>query len=457
MKKPLSTPLRRFPRYFEILLSQSLMNRDYIYYWILSSIIAVAMVNATHWISWILFTFVMLLFGLAGIASCVYPVDKALETIGLDYSTGYGTPKWLIDCKYPKKQDIIRISSAGYDAPDFEKFSNHLASRLRSPIKAIRKPSPSVPIIEIVLKRSSTPKVLPFSSLPLGELNQGEFFVGKSEDELVRLNLSKMIHMLVAGQTGSGKTQYLRQLIATLLTCTRQSHVCLIDMKGGVDFQSFIGVQNFELVTTHDSASVLLADVVKLFEKRRDYLLKKKKTNWAELSQKALLEDSDLKGLPIGPLVVVVDELAELSKKATQASAKSDLQNQLATIARLARFTGIHLILGTQRPDKSTIDMQSKDNLPTRVCFSVPSVTASNLVLGDMSASSLGNHPGRAVFQFQGNKVVQTPLIEDSTIESQMTSLKEKLTQSKYARVVLAENKAVGTSTAPVGVVHVNQ
>ncbi|MDR3607568.1 MAG: hypothetical protein P4M08_09325 [Oligoflexia bacterium] len=105
--------------------------------------------------------------------------------------------------------------------------------------------------------------------------------------------------------------------------------------------------------------------------------------------------------------------------------------------------TAIHLVLGTQRPDKNTIDMQSKDNLPTRICFSVPSVTASTLVIGDMTASTLGNHPGRAVYQLSGSKLVQAPLISNPRLDTLLGQQTEMLKQAHYERKLLTSNPAI--------------
>jgi S-DNA-T family DNA segregation ATPase FtsK/SpoIIIE len=142
--------------------------------------------------------------------------------------------------------------------------------------------------------------------------------------------------------------------------------------------------------------------------------------------------------------------VAELTRKATEKAAKSDLQEKIASLARLARFTGIHLVLGTQRPSKDVIHMQSKDNLPTRICFTVPSVAASTLVIGDMMASTLGGHPGRAIYQAGTSKVIQTPLLENAELDSLMKALKEKLQAQNYNRVVLQHQAhALQTKQAP--------
>jgi hypothetical protein len=426
----------RLVRAFKLLPGQLAANREYLYFWVIATIVDIALLNALQPWAWIALAVVNLIFGVAALASVVGPVDKAFESIGLDFNTGYGTPQWLVEGKYPLTQDILRIKAAGYTPADFEKYLGQISSRLNLPIREIRKPSVKDPVLEVLIKRTQLPSHLEYSKLPLGDLKQGEFFLGQTEDGYERLSLSKMIHMLVAGQTGSGKTQFLRQCLATLLTQSRESHVCLIDMKGGIDFQSFQDAPNFELVTSYEEADLLLDRVIDLFETRKNLILAKRKDGWSAFSMKELENEPSLAGKPIGPVVVMVDELAELSKKATAKSAKGELQEKIATLARLSRFTGIHLILGTQRPDKSTIDMQSKDNLPTRVCFSVPSVTASTLVIGDMTASTLGSTPGRAVFQLGSNKIIQTPLITNSELEAKITRHTERLTQLRYRRSI---------------------
>lgn len=430
------SPAAKFLRFSSIMIRQMFSNWEYIYFLLLGTIIGPLWVGIYHPF-WILFFAVYsFLIGVITIGLVVGPVDRAFETLGFDFSKGYGLPLWIVEGKHPLKSEIIRINAAGYSAKDFEAHLDQLSSRLSQSIKEIRKPSPSHPIIEVVLKRSHVPSTLSFDQIASSEFRPGEFIVGRGDDGLIRLLLSSMVHMLVAGQTGSGKTQFLRQVIATILSYTRYAHVCMIDMKGGIDFGAFRELACFELVTTHNTAMHILNDITSLYEKRKSYLLKVKKSNWNELSQKDLLKAKEFENLPIGPVLVVVDELAELSRKATEKAVNSDLQEQLSTLSRLARFTGIHLILGTQRPDKSTIDMQSKDNLPTRVCFSVPSVAASTLVVNDMTASTLGYHPGRAVFQLKGNTILQTPHLSNEHLDTLMMGLKERLRHSGYARNV---------------------
>lgn len=436
MNKEAPDTMAKFARYSGVLLSQLRVNREYAYYWILATLLDIALTETVHTWGWALIGIANFITGVCAIALLVRPIDQAFESLPLDYSKGYGRPLWLVEGKQPMKNEVLRVRAAGFTSSDYDKYLGQLSSRLCQPIKEIRKPSAEQPIIEVVLKRQSLPGSVEFDELPLPDLSQGEFFIGKSADGFEKLSLAKMTHMLVAGQTGSGKTQFIRQFLATVLTQTRNAHVALIDMKGGIDFQYYRDLPNFELASDYASAEMLLDQAVELYEKRRDYILQKKKSHWSEFKLSELEKEAVFKGQPIGPVLIVVDELAELSRKATEKSSKSELQEKIATLARLSRFTAVHLVLGTQRPDKSTIDMQSKDNLPTRICFSVPSVTASTLVIGDMTASTLGNHPGRAVFQLSGSKLIQAPLISNSRLETLLGKHSEKLKQSGYERKV---------------------
>ncbi len=447
--KFMPTPAGQFLRCLDITASQFFLNAEYFYFLVIGILVGILGTSSFGFfgmLGWVLWGVLM---GVLGVASVIIPIDRAFCTLSLDFNRGFGRPTWIVQGKYPAARDVIRIRDAGYAASDYETHKEQIAARLAQPIKSIRKPSMNIKIIEVVLKRSSIPSVLAFEALPLSNLQQGEFYIGQSDDGIEKLTLTKMIHMLVAGQTGSGKTSFLKFLLLCILGRSKNAHVALIDMKGGIDFQAFVDLPNLEMVETYDTADILLDKLVSLYEKRRDYIKSKKKSNWAELSIKDLEKDETFKGQPIGPVIVMVDEMAELSKKATAAAAGSDLQEKIAMLARLSRFTGIHLILGTQRPDKTTISMQSKENLPTRVAFSVPSVHASTLVVGDMTASTLGSHPGRAVFVHSTSKVVQTPLAPVSACEATVASIAEKLKHAGYDRSILKDVSSGPEPSAP--------
>ena len=271
--------------------------------------------------------------------------------------------------------------------------------------------------------------------------------MGHTGVRLIEKHLSDLPHLLVAGQTGSGKTTFIQQMLATILTRTPFAHAVLTDMKGGIDFPAFEGVPNLEMVTNDSGVQKALDGIQKLYELRKAYLVRKKAKNWYQLSTTELAAEETLKGSPIGPVVVVFDELAELARIMRQNGNHRDFQDQLASFSTLYRFAAIHLVFGAQRPDKDVIDTKGKDVFPARMCFSVPSVAASTVVLGDMSAATLGAHPGRAVFRLEDKFVVQAPFITDAHLGGILTRLKERLARSQYRRKIIAPDPSVGNSS----------
>lgn len=434
-----------FARYSRVTLTQWFSNPEYFLFWFITTTLAVAYFETMSFWAWAAIAVFNLFVGILAVGSVVRIVDRAMMSLGLGFDqAGYGLPTWIVDGARPLAQKIIRIHAAGFAASDFEKYLDQISSRLSQPIETVRKPSASLPIIEFVIKHSRLPDVLDYGNLKLEDLRSGEFFVGLGSKELKSVALSSLPHMIVAGQTGSGKTTFVLQVIATILVRTPWAHTCLIDMKGGIDYQAFLGVSNFEMVSDHQGAKACLAAIERLYKVRQAYLLKKKLQRWDQLSMRELASDPSMKGHPIGPVMLVVDELAELSRVAKGARQGDQLQEQLATFARTCRYAGIHLILGTQRPEKRILDMQSKDNCPARVCFSVPSVAASTLVLGDMTATTLGAHPGRAVYQLGSNAILQTPFIKNLDLQERMDALQEKLTRNGYNRRIMSESFSPG-------------
>jgi S-DNA-T family DNA segregation ATPase FtsK/SpoIIIE len=85
----------------------------------------------------------------------------------------------------------------------------------------------------------------------------------------------------------------------------------------------------------------------------------------------------------------------------------------MSTIARLGRFVGVHVILGTQRPDKQAVDPQVKTNMTSTICFRIHDHGGSLAVLGTGRATDLPKLPGRAILRTGADELeIQTPLLE---------------------------------------------
>jgi S-DNA-T family DNA segregation ATPase FtsK/SpoIIIE len=112
---------------------------------------------------------------------------------------------------------------------------------------------------------------------------------------------------------------------------------------------------------------------------------------------------------------VVIDECAEifLFGLGHEASHTRAIRGAMSSITRLGRFVGVHVVLGTQRPDKQAVDPQVKTNLPSTVCFRIHDHGGSLAVLGTGRATDLPKLPGRAILKTGADEQeIQTPLLE---------------------------------------------
>lgn len=219
-------------------------------------------------------------------------------------------------------------------------------------------------------------------------LNIGEGYFGT-----VGMNLIRQPHAFIAGETGSGKSIILQCMIYQALV--KNYEVKLIDFKRGVSFSCFSGL--IDIVIELEQANTLFAELIKEVNNRLDLFVDENVQDIKSYNQKM----EKIGGKDLKRIIVVVDELAELvdcggADKEEKAIIQA-INKNLRTLARIARASGVHLLLGVQRPDSSIIDGQIKSNIPFRVCGRFADPQPSIIVLGDKRAVELPNIPGRFI------------------------------------------------------------
>jgi S-DNA-T family DNA segregation ATPase FtsK/SpoIIIE len=202
-------------------------------------------------------------------------------------------------------------------------------------------------------------------------------------------DLSRMPHLLVAGATNAGKSVCLHALITSLLMRARPDEVrfILIDPKR-VELRLYDGIPHLysPVVYSPREAADVLRKAIREMEKRYDLFALKGCVNIAEYNELAAMpkEDEEDEFEPLPRVVIVIDELADLMMQS-----KAEFEFSVCRIAQLARATGIHLVVSTQRPSVNVITGTIKANIPSRIALSVTSQHDSRTILDGQGAERL--------------------------------------------------------------------
>ncbi len=208
--------------------------------------------------------------------------------------------------------------------------------------------------------------------------------LGRSIDgEMVVGDLAKMPHLLIAGSTGSGKSVAVNTLIGSLLYrfLPTELRLLMIDPKM-VELTPFDGIPHLlrNVVTNPTDAAGVLLGAVAHMERRYKMMSKVGAKNLDQYNEKA--RNLDLPELPF--IVVVIDELADL-----MITSPKEVESAIMRLAQMARATGMHLILATQRPSVDILTSLIKVNVPARMAFAVSSSHDSRTILDSMGAERL--------------------------------------------------------------------
>jgi DNA segregation ATPase FtsK/SpoIIIE, S-DNA-T family len=194
-------------------------------------------------------------------------------------------------------------------------------------------------------------------------------------------DLARMPHLLVAGATGSGKSVSMNAMITSILYKATPSEVqmLMIDPKL-LELSSYYDIPHLiaPVITNPKEASEALKKMVFEMERRYMLLAAHGMRNIESYNRQAQPSEK----MPY--IVVFIDELADL-----MFTAPSDVENAIARLAQMARASGIHLILATQRPSVDVITGLIKANFPARISFQVTSKIDSRTILDTMGAEKL--------------------------------------------------------------------
>ena len=289
-----------------------------------------------------------------------------------------------------------------------------------------------------------------FSSRAFGDGNQKlPLALGKDiGGEPVVANLAKMPHLLIAGTTGSGKSVAINTMILSLLykLTPEECKMIMIDPKM-LELSVYDGIPHLlsPVVTDPKKAVVALKWVVGEMEERyrrmskmgvrnidgfnsrvSDALLKNEnfsrtiQTGFDDETGDPIFETEEFEPEKMPYIVVVVDEMADLMMVAGK-----EIEACIQRLAQMARASGIHIIMATQRPSVDVITGTIKANFPTRISFQVTSKIDSRTILGEMGAEQLLGM-GDMLYMAGGSKIIRChgPFVSDEEVEEVVRHLK---------------------------------
>nr|WP_265734451.1 DNA translocase FtsK [Malaciobacter halophilus] len=196
-------------------------------------------------------------------------------------------------------------------------------------------------------------------------------------------DLKKLPHLLIAGTTGSGKSVGINAMILSLLYKNSPDNLKLvmIDPKM-LEFSMYNDIPHLltPVITKPTDAINALSNMVAEMERRYTLMSQTRTKNIENYNEKAKKEKYE----PFPYIVVVIDELADLMM-----TSGKDVEHSIARLAQMARASGIHLIVATQRPSVDVVTGLIKANLPSRLSYKVGQKVDSKIILDSLGAESL--------------------------------------------------------------------
>ncbi|MDO8498780.1 MAG: DNA translocase FtsK [bacterium] len=196
----------------------------------------------------------------------------------------------------------------------------------------------------------------------------------------VVVDIAKMPHCLVAGTTGSGKSILLNAFITTLLfrNSPEELKLILIDPKR-VELNNYNGIPHLLTPVITEPEKILSALKWAMAEMDRRYKL------FQSVGVRNIQGYNEMSGFQALPnIIILIDELADLMM-----FAPVEVEGAITRIAQLARATGLHLVLATQRPSVDVITGLIKANIPCRIAFNVSSMIDSRVIIDQPGAEKL--------------------------------------------------------------------
>ncbi|MDO4875272.1 MAG: DNA translocase FtsK [Campylobacter sp.] len=260
-------------------------------------------------------------------------------------------------------------------------------------------------------------------------------------------DLKKLPHLLIAGTTGSGKSVGINAMLLSLLyrNSPQTLRLMMIDPKM-LEFSIYNDIPHLltPVITEAKKAITALANMVAEMERRYKIMSQTRTKNIESYNEKMKEEG----GEQFPYIVVIIDELADLMM-----TSGKDVELYIGRLAQMARASGIHLIVATQRPSVDVVTGLIKANLPSRISYRVGQRIDSKVILDQMGAESLLGR-GDMLFTPPGSPGVirlHAPFASEKEIETVVNFLKEQQDVAYDEKFLIEEGTSGSVATGTLG------
>ncbi|HIE52721.1 MAG TPA: DNA translocase FtsK, partial [Armatimonadetes bacterium] len=291
----------------------------------------------------------------------------------------------------------IRVSKVTNLADDLALALSSLSVRVEAPV-----PGKGVVGIEVANRQREFVYLVDILESPEFQRAKGELVFALGKDiagHIVLADLGRMPHLLLGGATNSGKSVCLNALIVSLIyrLTPREVRFLMIDPKR-VELTLYNGIPHLDrrVVTNPKDAADLLRGAIQEMEARYDRFAQAGVRDIHSFNRRAREEER----MPY--FIIIIDELADLMMQAAV-----EFETSICRLAQLARATGIHLVVATQRPSVNVITGTIKANISSRIAFAVASQVDSRTIIDQVGAERLIGSGDMLYYPIEATKPVR--------------------------------------------------
>ena len=246
--------------------------------------------------------------------------------------------------------------------------------------------------------------------------------IGYSYKDFVSHDFEKLQMLVVAGMTRYGKTVFLKNVITTLISNNPDNaQFTLIDLKGGLAFSRFAACEQVLQVSKNEFETIEALEEIHndLLARQQEFL----KKGYEDIKEAGYKKRH----------FIIIDEGAEIAGFADKKD-RERCTHLIGEIARIGAGLGYRVIFATQYPTADVFPRQVKANTSAALCFKLKNATQSMVVLDRGGAEELpAGLFGRAIYQTDQDRIVQTPFIENELINEKI-KIHIRVKEEKHAK-----------------------